>query len=208
MKIYLTAILSVFYLSVFAQRNFSSDIQKKIAGEGYITIYQNVRLTHLLNGDTVLLPSKENDVVKREIRIIKKEDKTGKDDSKETLISGKSTQLNVIHKESNDDITVRPPHPIKVRKYKISGYRVQIFAGSNSRSSRQEAEKAGIKFKDYFPEIPVYTHFYPPRWVCRVGNFKTEAQARSFMSQISQLKVFRGLTVVKSAIQIISREDE
>ena len=111
-------------------------------------------------------------------------------------------KVSVDSSEANGSV-----RPVKMKRYKISGYRIQIYAGNNSRNSRVEAERAAQRFKGFFPKVPAYTHFYPPRWVCRVGDFKTAEQATAFMSQIQHLKVFSGLIVVKTAIQVAYRSD-
>ena len=71
------------------------------------------------------------------------------------------------------------PAPVDMRKkvmrrsYKVNGYRVQVFAGGNSRADKIKAQNAGNSVKQAFPSQPVYVHFYSPRWICRVGNFRT-----------------------------------
>ena len=61
----------------------------------------------------------------------------------------------------------------KGKKIQTVGYRIQIYAGNNTRQSKDEASKAAAYIKDNYPEIPVYTEFVAPRWVCRVGDYKT-----------------------------------
>ena len=62
---------------------------------------------------------------------------------------------------------------------KARGFRVQIYAGNNSRVARNEAQRAANKVKETFPEMPVYTYFQPPRWLCRVGDFKSIEEAHA-----------------------------
>ena len=63
-------------------------------------------------------------------------------------------------------------HKKVMKGYKINGYRVQVFAGGNSRNDRLKAERAGENIKSAMPGIPVYVHFYSPRWICRIGNYR------------------------------------
>lgn len=85
--------------------------------------------------------------------------------------------------------------------YKVTGYRVQVFAGGNTRKDRMAAEQAGKTMKMYYPEIPVYTHFYPPRWICRVGNYRTYGEAASMLQEARRLG-YRGAVIVKGKISI------
>ena len=88
----------------------------------------------------------------------------------------------------------------KTHRYKINGYRIQIYAGGNSRKARIEAEQLGSTCKSYYPELAVYTHFSPPRWVCRVGDFKTLSEAHRYMQIFTKAKMFGEASIVKCQI--------
>ena len=64
---------------------------------------------------------------------------------------------------------------------KIRGFRVQVYSGGNTHIAHQQADKAGQKAKQLFPDQPVYVHFYPPRWMCLVGNFTNYNTAKKIM---------------------------
>ena len=68
--------------------------------------------------------------------------------------------------------------------FKVNGYRVQAFAGGNSRADKQKAEQAGRDIKMRFPELPVYVHFYSPQWKCRVGNFRSLQEANRVLKEV------------------------
>ena len=70
---------------------------------------------------------------------------------------------------------------IKKGTQKVRGFRVQVYSGGNTRIAHQQADKAGQKAKELFPEQPVYVHFYPPRWMCLVGNFTNYNAAKKIM---------------------------
>jgi len=70
---------------------------------------------------------------------------------------------------------------------KITGYRIQVYAGGNTRAHRVKAEQAGGKVKNAFPDQPVYVHFYSPRWICRMGNFRTYGEASKLLKQVKRL---------------------
>ena len=73
------------------------------------------------------------------------------------------------------------------RSYKVNGYRVQVFAGGNSRADKIKAQNAGNAVKQAFPSQPVYVHFYSPRWICRVGNFRTYEEANAILHQVRKM---------------------
>lgn len=181
--------LSPLFAAAQSPKGFVDRMQKDVAGWGKLTIVQEPRLTHLLNNDSTVAPKRKNPAA---------EARATREPSKQEHHPAAETGGGAAADSGVDE----PRQQVRVRRYKISGYRVQIYAGSNSRSSRIEAEKAAQRFKGYFPHVPAYTHFYPPRWVCRVGDFKTAEEAQGFMHQIAQLKAFSGLIVVKTAIQV------
>ena len=53
---------------------------------------------------------------------------------------------------------------------KSSGYRIQVYAGNNTRQAKNEAYAVATRIKEHFPELTVYTSFNPPRWLCRAGS--------------------------------------
>ena len=73
------------------------------------------------------------------------------------------------------------------RYYKTNGYRVQVFAGGNSRDDKIKAQNAGNAVKRAFPSQPIYVHFYSPRWICRMGNYRTYQEASAILSQVRKM---------------------
>lgn len=84
--------------------------------------------------------------------------------------------------------------------YKVNGFRVQAFAGGNQRKDRQKAEQVGSTIKALFPTTPVYVHFYSPRWVCRVGNYRTYEEADEMLKDIRSKLGITGASIVKGKI--------
>ena len=85
--------------------------------------------------------------------------------------------------------------------FKINGYRVQAFAGGNQRKDRQKAEQVGNTIKNNFPNEPIYVHFYSPRWICRVGNYRTYEEAYQMLKEIRKLGI-SGASIVKGKITV------
>jgi hypothetical protein len=85
---------------------------------------------------------------------------------------------------------------------KSTGYRVQVYAGSNSRAARSEASAVGSRVKTYFPDTSVYTFFSSPRWLCRVGDFRSIEEADAMMRKLKATGVFKQVAIVKDQINI------
>lgn len=88
------------------------------------------------------------------------------------------------------------------RTIKTRGYRVQVYAGNNSRQARSEANRIADKVKEEFPDMPVYTYFQPPRWLCRVGDFKSVEEAHDAMRKLKATGDFKEVTIVREQINL------
>lgn len=83
----------------------------------------------------------------------------------------------------------------------VIGYRVQAFAGGNTRADKQKAQQAGNAIKMRFPDQPIYVHFYSPRWICRVGNYKSIGEARRMLSAVKAMG-YKSAIIVKGKITV------
>ena len=88
------------------------------------------------------------------------------------------------------------------RMIKTRGYRVQVYAGNNSRQARNDASAVAEKVKEKFPDMPVYTFFQPPRWLCRVGDYKSIEEAHVAMRQLKETGEFKEVAIVREQINI------
>lgn len=99
--------------------------------------------------------------------------------------------------ESDGDGTSRPTQVART-----AGFRVQVYAGNNSRQARTEANQMAAKVKEYFPEMHVYTHFINPRWLCRIGDFRSIEEADAAMRKLKETGQFREVSIVRAMINI------
>ena len=85
---------------------------------------------------------------------------------------------------------------------KARGYRVQVYAGNNSRIARQEANDVAEQIRMEFPELPVYAFFQPPRWLCRVGDYRSIEEADASMRRLKATGKFKEVSIVREQINI------
>ncbi len=95
---------------------------------------------------------------------------------------------------------VYDPAVSKGKKIQTMGYRIQIYAGGNTRYAKEEAQKAAQFIKVNFPEIPVYTDFVAPRWVCRVGDYKTIEEADQVMRMLKKSRNFKEIAILPNQL--------
>ena len=85
---------------------------------------------------------------------------------------------------------------------KTTGFRIQAYAGNNTRAAKNDAYGVAARVRQYFPELAVYTSFNPPRWICRVGDFRSIEEADAVMRKLKATGVFKEVSIVKDQINI------
>jgi len=102
---------------------------------------------------------------------------------------------------TSDTTFTTEPRKKVLKGYKVNGYRVQVFAGGNSRDARIKAERTGREINALFPGEPVYVHFYSPRWICRMGNYRTYEEAHQMLNAVKKLG-YQSAIIVKGKITV------
>ena len=102
---------------------------------------------------------------------------------------------------STDSVSVAASEQLTTgRRTQAVGYRIQVYAGGNNRQSKNEAHYMAGLVRSNFSELPVYTGFISPRWVCRVGDFKTREEATEQLRKMRATQKFGEASIVKSKI--------
>lgn len=87
----------------------------------------------------------------------------------------------------------------------MQGYRIQVYNGNLS-SSKAEMERRAAQLRRLAPEYSCYTTYNAPFWRLVVGDFVTDAAARSARSKL--LKVmpvwFKESYIVRDKVRIIN----
>ena len=180
-------------------------LRAKNMGQGTVTVTQSPEIDELVNNARLLrtqpaTPKKET--VKRPVQPVQ-DNAAHKAEAKKTPV----TKTHAEHKaepagSATDELPVVDTSKKVMRGgKKITGYRVQAYSGGNSRADRQKAESIGNAIKQRFPDLPVYVHFYSPRWICRVGNFRTYQEANEVLAEIKDMG-YRQACIVKGKITV------
>jgi hypothetical protein len=181
-------------------QTFTQRLQKQpTAGQGSVTIHQSDSIDYLVN--SVMLTTKSSTASTSAAIRPSIPSQTGSTGS--TSFTSKTSTTGPTNPTSTTSTTVIPDTiPKMIRNgHKITGYRVQAFAGGNSRKDRQKAEQTRNAIKSHFPNVPVYVHFYSPRWICRVGNYRTYEEAHQMLVSLRELG-FDQTTIVKGKITV------
>lgn len=159
-------------VTLSAQQTFTDKLQQAVESAGRIILHQANSITDLVNG------TKKSGTTPGQRRQV--------DDS---------TSLRFPDSTAVDSLSLG----IKVR---INGYRIQVYFGDNSRKGKTEARAAGLRFRNYFPQLPVYVSFVSPHWKCQAGDFRTMEEASEVLRQIREMGIFREAVIVKSKINV------
>ena len=113
----------------------------------------------------------------------------------------------VLHQDARLKALLQAERPVSAsgtdeRVAKIAGFRVQVYAGNNSRQARNEANQMSAKVREAFPELQVYTHFVNPRWLCQVGDFRSIEEADVVMRRLRETGEFKEVSIVRAQINI------
>lgn len=212
-------------------QDYLTHLQQKTQGQGTVTVHQSKGLNELVNGKKVTEEKKTNTTTtpsttktttattaatEHAKKTVPETAKKATPDSAKKVVTEapKKTAQETIKKQATEtakktdtekEETETPSvdmHKKVMRKsYKVTGYRVQAYAGGNSREDRQKAEKAGNDIKMKYPDQPIYVHFYSPRWICRVGNFRSLSDAQKMLAKVKAMG-YKQACLVKGQITV------
>lgn len=206
MKKLITILLILCAATTASAQNFLDELQKKQQGQGTVTVTESKEISDLINGTAALAAKKleEEKAAAAAAAAAKEKEEAArlaaeKEREKARLLAEKEKKEK---EESELEIPVLDTRK-KVMKnsYKVDGYRVQAFSGGNTRSDRMKAEQIRDKLKVAFPDQPIYTHFYSPRWICRMGNYRTFNEANSYCKKVKAMG-YKQACVVKGKITV------
>ena len=187
-RIAVIAILTAQCICGAQAQTFLDRLKKPTKDKAVVTVTQDAAIDKLVNGDNA---ANTTVTTKKAPTTTTKKEPVEKPTSTNTTTSPASSTPE------------EPDMSKKVMKnsYKVTGYRVQAFAGGNTRSDRQKAENVGNAIKRRFPEQPIYVHFYSPRWICRGGNFRTYEEAHAMLVEIREMG-YKQASIVKGKISV------
>ena len=180
-------------------QTYTQRIQKQVAGQGTVTIHQDSVIDNLVNNATLGIRSAGQPASKTTPTTKPQTSQTGQ--TSKTSQTSQVTQPIQTNTGSEAIDTIDTSKKLIRNGYKVSGYRVQAFAGGNSRADRIKAEQIGNNIKAQYADVPVYVHFYSPRWICRVGNYRTYEEAHQMLLSLRKLG-YTQATIVKGKITV------
>ena len=209
-----------FSVSVEAQ-SFTQRLQQDMGGGGKITVHHDAAIDELVNGKTVAPPAqprqRNNQNTRQQTttqRTTDNQQRTSDNlqrtsDNQQRATDNQQRAENQQRQQNNEVVTLREQvetTPVDTivqprRTRQMMGYRIQAFAGGKTRNDRQKAEQTKKNLEALFPGHKVYVHFYSPRWICRMGNFRTIAEAKEVLDEVVRMG-YDSATLVRGKITV------
>ncbi len=189
-------------------QTFTERLQKKVKNQGTVTVNQSAAIDELVNGTVRITPQPAGAPTTAKAQAGSQQQPPAAKLQPAQKPAAEAAQRETHRTAEADAAESGADTPVidtskKVMRgaYKVNGYRVQAFAGGNTRRDRLQAERIGNEIKTLFPMQPVYVHFYSPRWICRVGNFRTYEEAHQMLTELRKLGYNQAL-IVKGKITV------
>ncbi len=184
-------------------QTYTQRLQKHVAGQGNVVIHQSDSIDQLVNSAVLrpAAPVAPSAQPGKHSQTASSGSSHSSASSNAPVNSSASSGTASHAKETAAPDTIDTGKKMMRNGYKVMGYRVQAFAGGNSRKDRQKAEQTGNNIKSNFPDVPVYVHFYSPRWICRVGNYRTYEEAHQMLVSLRKLG-YNQASIVKGRITV------
>lgn len=190
------------FLPLSAQ-SYLEHLQQKTQGLGTVSVHQSKEIDDLVNGAVPVAKPVARTTTSPTQNTTANTEKTAEEEKKEEPKERVALKPDMpkTETESGTEVEVDMSKKVMRNSYKVTGFRVQAFAGGNTREDKRKAEEARDKIKRAYPSEPVYVHFYSPRWICRVGNYRTQEEANRMLRNIRNLG-YRQAVVVKGKITV------
>ena len=160
-RIVIATILGLCASMTAGAQTFTQRLQTARQGGATVTVHQDKSIDDLVNGahlGTTVTPSRVQPVEKSQAVVApsakkpsaqnpteKKPSAQTSKEKKDATHQQPSKDTASHHSSSSADTTA--VHPKSGRTYKVMGYRVQAFAGGNSRKDKQKAEQTGNQLR-------------------------------------------------------------
>lgn len=173
MRLCTIILFCICFLGAKAQETFTQHLTRYVAGEGTVVLHQDAEIEALVNNPSKHASQHRFTPIGKSAAAI---DSTATADPSKHITSG--------------------------HRAHVIGYRIQVYAGGNNRQSKAEAHRMASLVRASFSDLPVYTSFKSPRWVCQAGDFKTREEAHEQLQKMRATQQFGEASIVKSKIVV------
>ncbi len=121
----------------------------------------------------------------------------GKNIFSELSLKGRRGSGTVRISQSGEILAAMDSHFVYNASKTLHGYRVRIFF-DNKQSSRTDSEATVNRFKETYPEVPVYWSYVNPYFKVTVGDYRTRSEAMQLLQKLKE--AFPAAFIVRESI--------
>lgn len=216
-KVVIILLLTACHAVTAGAQSFLERLQKPVRNQGTVTVHQDAAIDKLVNGPytapatkkvqqtnnekTTTASTDQKKTTVKPATVTDNKPKSNTADKQNTMAKNEPEKASAEQQKDTSAADDDARKKVMRNSYKVTGFRVQAYAGGNTRQDRQTAEQVGNNIKANIPGEPVYVHFYSPRWICRVGNYRTYEEAHQMLLAIRKLG-YKQASIVKGKISV------
>ena len=199
-------------LAASAQR---PQITDRLNQKGQVTVDAPKELVKRNNAD---LGKQQQSTNSKDKKVKEKENKkTEQDEKLNELDEDDNTAKKDEEKKKDEDKKKEEVTPKKPKRQHTSqqtienrgvGYRIQAYTDNNPRTAKAAAQQRARDIAMKFPQYRSYITYKAPAWRLRIGDFKTQQEAKAALNRIKSVypKFAREMVIVRDRINIWSND--
>ena len=199
-------------LAASAQR---PQITDRLNQKGQVTVDAPKELVKRNNAD---LGKQQQPTNSKDKKVKEKEKKkTEQDEKLNELDEDDNTAKKDEEKKKDEDKKKEEVTPKKPKRQHTSqqtienrgvGYRIQAYTDNNPRTAKAAAQQRARDIAMKFPQYRSYITYKAPAWRLRIGDFKTQQEAKAALNRIKSVypKFAREMVIVRDRINIWSND--
>ena len=142
----------------------------------------------------------------------KKTDPKSEEEKLNELDDDSSSNVKKEEEKKKEDLTPKKPKRQHTSQQTIEnrgvGYRIQAYTDNNPKTTKAAAQKRARDIAMKFPQYRSYISYKAPAWRLRIGDFKTQQDAKAALNRIKSVypKFAREMVIVRDRINIWSND--
>ena len=203
-------LMLVIALTASAQRPQTTD---RLNRTGQVTVNAPKELEKRNNADV----GKQQQQTTNKDKKVKEKDKKKDKSEEEKLNELDDDNNNKESKKDEDKKKEEVTTPKKPKRNHTSqqtiesrgvGYRIQAYSDNNHKTAKAAAQKRARDIAMKFPQYRSYISYKAPAWRLRIGDFKTQHEAKAALNRIKSVypKFAREMVIVRDRINIWSND--
>lgn len=202
-------LMLVIALAASAQR---PQITDRLNKNGQVTVDAPKELVKRNNADLGKQQTTTNKDNKVKDKDKKKTDTKSEDEKLNELDDDNTTNAKKEEEKKKEEVTPKKPKRQHTSQQTIEnrsvGYRIQAYTDNNPKTAKAAAQQRARDIAMKFPQYRSYISYKAPAWRLRIGDFKTQQDAKAALNRIKSVypKFAREMVIVRDRINIWSND--